>query len=78
MLTSHLMKAMRPARMSWGKAIKERVSASSNMLAQIKSLKTMGLISYMSTSIQNLRVAELDVSRKFRVALIRILTTGKS
>ncbi|ETS74059.1 hypothetical protein PFICI_13925 [Pestalotiopsis fici W106-1] len=77
MLTSQLMKAMRPARMSWGKAIKERVSASSNMLAQIKSLKTMGLTSYMSTSIQNLRVAELDVSRKFRLALIRILTTGR-
>jgi len=71
------MKAMRPARMIWGKAIKERVSASSNMLAQIKSLKMMGLTDYMSKSIQDLRVHELNVSRKFRLALIRILTTGK-
>ncbi|KAI1857175.1 uncharacterized protein JN550_013412 [Neoarthrinium moseri] len=77
LITSRLMKAMRPARMIWGKAIKERVSASSAMLAQIKSLKMMGLTHYISRSIQNLRVHELDVSRKFRLALIRILTTGR-
>jgi len=71
------MKAMGPARMIWGKAIKQRVSASSNMLAQIKSLKMMGLTDYISKSIQDLRIQELDVSRKFRLALIRILTTGK-
>ncbi|KAL3417374.1 Canalicular multispecific organic anion transporter 1-like protein 1 [Phlyctema vagabunda] len=47
------------------------------MLAQIKSLKMMGLTDYISKSIQDFRVHELDVSRKFRLALIRVLTTGR-
>lgn len=75
-LTSRLMRAMGPARMIWSKGIQKRVSAASNMLGHIKGLKMMGLTSYMATTIQNLRCNELEVSKKFRLALIRILTTS--
>ncbi|KAF6835949.1 ABC multidrug transporter [Colletotrichum plurivorum] len=75
-LTSRLMRAMGPARMIWSKGIQKRVSATSNMLGHMKGLKMMGLTGYMATTIQNLRCNELEVSKKFRLALIRVLTTS--
>ncbi|KAK1991372.1 putative multidrug resistance protein MDR [Colletotrichum falcatum] len=75
-LTSRLIRAMGPARMVWSKGVQKRVSATSNMLGHIKGLKIMGLTGYMATAIQTLRCNELEVSKKFRLALIRILTTS--
>ncbi|KAK9426251.1 putative ABC multidrug transporter [Seiridium unicorne] len=76
-LTSRLIRAMGPARMLWSKGIQKRVAEASRMLSQIKSLKITGLASYTADAIQNLRVKELVLSRKFRLALIRILTTSQ-
>ncbi|KAK6086716.1 hypothetical protein SCUP234_02236 [Seiridium cupressi] len=76
-LTSRLIRAMGPARMLWSKEIQKRVAEASRMLSQIKSLKVTGLASYTADAIQNLRVKELVLSRKFRLALIRILTTSQ-
>jgi ATP-binding cassette, subfamily C (CFTR/MRP), member 1 len=67
---------MGPARVIWNKGIQRRVTEAARMLAQIKSLKITGLAAHTAESIQNLRVKELAVSRKFRLALIRVLTTG--
>lgn len=47
------------------------------MLAQIKGLKMMGLTDYMSELIQNLRVAELECSKKFRMFIVRIILISK-
>ncbi|KAM0815312.1 putative ABC multidrug transporter [Seiridium cardinale] len=77
LLTSRLIRAMGPARMLWSKGIQKRVAEASRMLSQIKSLKITGLASYTADAIQNLRVKELVLSRKFRLALIRILTTSQ-
>ncbi|KAI0005802.1 P-loop containing nucleoside triphosphate hydrolase protein [Xylariaceae sp. FL0662B] len=77
LLTSRLIRAMGPARMIWNKGIQKRVAEASRMLAQIKSLKITGLITYTADSVQSLRVKELLLSRKFRRALIRVLTTGQ-
>lgn len=47
------------------------------MLAQIKGLKMMGLTDYMSELIQNLRVTELECSKKFRMFIVRIILISK-
>jgi hypothetical protein len=57
--------------------VEKRVSMTSSMLAQIKGLKMMGLTDYMSELIQNLRVAELECSKKFRMFIVRIILISK-
>jgi len=47
------------------------------MLAQIKGIKIMGLTDYVAKLVQNLRVRELNLSKKFRAYIIRILVIGK-
>ncbi|KAK1565943.1 P-loop containing nucleoside triphosphate hydrolase protein [Colletotrichum navitas] len=61
------------ARMMWNKGVEERVSTTSSMLAQIKGIKMMGLIDYLATMVQQLRIAELDMSKKFRMFIVRII-----
>ncbi|RDW58714.1 hypothetical protein BP6252_13190 [Coleophoma cylindrospora] len=58
---------------SWIEAIQTRVGATATMLGAMKSAKMSGLIDRLSTNIQNLRVAEIHASRKFRVLLIIVL-----
>ncbi|KAH0437695.1 ABC multidrug transporter [Colletotrichum camelliae] len=42
-------------------------------LAQIKGIKMMGLTDYFAAMVQQLRVAELDMSKKFRMFIVRII-----
>lgn len=47
------------------------------MLAQIKGIKMMGLTDYVSDLIQRLRVTELNLSKRFRMIIVRIILIGK-
>ncbi|KAF9882288.1 ABC multidrug transporter [Colletotrichum karsti] len=62
-----------PARMAWNEGVQERVSITSSMLSQIKGVKMMGLANYFAKTVQHLRVKELDMSKKFRVFIVRII-----
>ncbi|EQB45813.1 ABC transporter [Colletotrichum gloeosporioides Cg-14] len=72
-ITERATDGIGPARMMWNKGVQERVSTTSSMLAQIKGIKMMGLTDYFATMVQKLRVAELDMSKKFRMFIVRII-----
>ncbi|KAF6821893.1 ABC multidrug transporter [Colletotrichum plurivorum] len=62
-----------PARMVWNEGVQQRVSTTSSMLAQIKQIKMMGLTDYFADLVHKLRVSELDMSKKFRLFIVRII-----
>ncbi|KAM3547048.1 hypothetical protein ARSEF1564_000089 [Beauveria bassiana] len=59
-------KNMASARTIWNQKVETRVAATSNILAQFKSIKAMGLTEAMSTYLQEKRVDELASSLKER------------
>ncbi|KAK0715060.1 P-loop containing nucleoside triphosphate hydrolase protein [Lasiosphaeris hirsuta] len=69
-LTERFSGKMIPAQIAWNQAIQKRVSSSSKMLAQMKGIKIMGLASYFSTYIQDLRQGEIELSKKMRLLMV--------
>ncbi|OAA51141.1 Vacuolar metal resistance and drug detoxification protein [Beauveria brongniartii RCEF 3172] len=57
---------MPSARTIWNEKVETRVAATSNVLAQLKSIKAMGLTEAMSTYLQEKRIDELATSLKER------------
>lgn len=74
--TNYATDGIGPARGMWNKAVQKRVSITSSMLSQTKGLKMMGLTDYIAELIQNLRASELELSKKFRAFIIRIVVIG--
>ncbi|KAJ6781135.1 hypothetical protein PWT90_04854 [Aphanocladium album] len=62
----YLGRAMTKARAAWNKDIEVRVAATSNILAQIKSVKSMGLSEVMVHYLQQKRVTEIETSMQER------------
>ncbi|KAJ3496793.1 hypothetical protein NLG97_g2397 [Lecanicillium saksenae] len=62
----YLGRAMTKARGVWNKEIEGRVAATSNVLAQIKSIKSMGLSKVMLHHLQQKRVVEIEKSMQDR------------
>lgn len=60
---------MGPAKVEWSKGVQKRVHITSSLLAQIKSIKMMGLSEYMRDTIQGLRTTEVEFSKKYRVLI---------
>jgi len=54
----------------WLEAIERRITATTAMLSAMKGVKMCGLTSTLSKTIQDLRVEEMRISRKFRKLLI--------
>lgn len=54
----------------WLEAIERRISATSAMLNSMKGVKMCGLTDVLRDDLQQLRVDELDISKKFRRLLI--------
>ena len=54
----------------WLEAIEKRITATTAMLSAMKGVKMCGLTETLSKSLQDLRVDELRISRKFRKLLI--------
>lgn len=50
----------------WLEAIQERVNFSSEILGSMANVKMLGLTEKMTTVIQELRVRELNLSKRFR------------
>jgi len=54
----------------WLEAIEKRITATTAMLQSMKGVKMGGLTETLSKTIQDLRVEELQISKKFRKLLI--------
>ncbi|KAJ5702452.1 ATP-binding cassette transporter [Penicillium malachiteum] len=65
-----LSSRMGQAQGQWVERVQSRVSMTSNMLRDIKSVKMLGLSGVMYTAITKLRQAELETSKRFRNFLI--------
>lgn len=54
----------------WLEAIERRIAATNAMLNSIKGVKMCGLTDVLREDLQQLRVDELNISKKFRKLLI--------
>jgi ATP-binding cassette, subfamily C (CFTR/MRP), member 1 len=61
----------------WLEAIERRINATTSMLGAMKSVKMCGLTEVLSSNLQNLRLEEIRISRKFRRLLIWNLGFGE-
>ncbi|OBT61047.1 hypothetical protein VE03_09160 [Pseudogymnoascus sp. 23342-1-I1] len=66
LISTQLSKRMGPNQALWNKAVQHRVTVTSTALGSIKGIKLMGLTEHMAHQIQDLRVAELELSKAFR------------
>ncbi|KAL7941848.1 P-loop containing nucleoside triphosphate hydrolase protein [Trichoderma barbatum] len=72
-----LSKRMGPAMKSWNVAIQARISTTSGILRHVKQFKILGTVSSWLSSIQALRVAELNRSKKIRTFIAYMNMLGK-
>lgn len=61
----------------WLEAIEKRISATTAMLDSMKGIKMCGLKQTLFENLQNLRVEELQISKKFRKLLIWNMALGE-
>lgn len=54
----------------WLEAIERRIAATTAMLSSMKGVKMSGLTDVLRDDLQQLRIKELDISKKFRKLLI--------
>lgn len=68
---------MGPTRMIWNRAVQKRVAVTSETLSQMKGIKMLGLTDRLSGLVQDLRDAELDFSKQFRLLIVWINMIGE-
>ncbi|OAA64056.1 Vacuolar metal resistance and drug detoxification protein [Cordyceps fumosorosea ARSEF 2679] len=79
--TYYTSKKMQGARTIWNEKIQSRVASTSNILAQLKSIKAMGLTTAISNFLQGKRQSEIDTSmseRNARVFIFAIYAFGNT
>lgn len=54
----------------WLEAIERRIAATAAMLSSMKGVKMCGLTDVLRDDLQDLRIQELEISKKFRRLLI--------
>lgn len=60
--------------MQWNEAVQTRIDVTARTLGQMKELKLLGLTDKLTTLIQKLRAAEIQISTKYRIKLMTILS----
>ncbi|KAK2593184.1 hypothetical protein QQS21_009113 [Conoideocrella luteorostrata] len=70
-------KRLSPARVQWNKAVQQRVATTSSILAQVKSIRMIGLKSVAMDIIQSLRESEMAFSKDFRVLFVILKSAGE-
>jgi ATP-binding cassette subfamily C (CFTR/MRP) protein 1 len=60
------------------KAVQSRVGATTDVIGSIRGVKMTGLTDKVSEQIQDLRIFELDESKRFRMAQITNIILGMS
>lgn len=77
-LNEKVASGMFNSRIAWNEGVERRVSATSSMLHQIKSIKMMGLAEYFRLHIKELRENEIRMSKAFRLRIVWSQMLGKS
>lgn len=62
--------------MAWNNEIEHRVSITSDMLQQIKTIKMVGLAPSVSDLVQDLRHSEMEQSKPFRILFTIMQASG--
>lgn len=65
------------ARRLWNEKIEARVAATSNVLAQLKSIKVAGLAALMTQRLKDLQSEEMKISLKERRMRVILQAIGK-
>lgn len=60
--------------MQWNEAVQTRIDVTARTLGQMKELKLLGLTDKLTTLIQKLRATEIQISTKYRIKLMMILS----
>ncbi|KAI1453921.1 ABC transporter [Annulohypoxylon moriforme] len=68
--TSKVSIGARTAQVQWVEKVQERLKVTSNFLSNMKAVKMLGLSSIMSSTIQKLRMDEVNTSKAFRKLLV--------
>ncbi|KAK4863967.1 hypothetical protein LT330_010322 [Penicillium expansum] len=76
--SAQVAKVIRPRQREWMQAIQKRVGATTQVLGSIKSMKMLGLAAKMTDIVQDLRVTELQKSKKFRKVQITNIILGNA
>ena len=69
-------KQIRPRQRQWMQAVQKRLSSTSDALGSIGGMKMLGLTAMITKIIQDLRVQELNRSKRFRYVQIVNITLG--
>lgn len=69
---------MGPAMMAWMKGIQTRVSTTSSIISSMKEVKMLGTSSTWLETVQDLRIHELDLSKKFRMLTVYMNLLGNT
>lgn len=77
MASFYTTKRMAAARTTWNAKIESRVSITSNILAQLKSIKMMGLEKVVANYIQSCRAGEIKESRNERKSRVLVYAICK-
>lgn len=73
-----MAKNLKTKQRNWNIATQKRIAMTSSMLSSVKSLKMLGMIAYIETFIQNLRLQELEMSKKVRWMMVAYNASGMS
>ncbi|KAI0886932.1 ABC transporter [Annulohypoxylon maeteangense] len=68
--TSKVSMGARTAQVQWIEKVQERLKVTSNFLGNMKAVKMLGLSSVMSSTLQKLRMDEVNTSKAFRKLLV--------
>lgn len=76
-LTTLISRRFPKRQAAWMQAVRQRVGFTSNYLNTIKAVKMLGLSEQVSTTIQELRVRELNLQKKFRHSMVSMNLVGE-
>jgi hypothetical protein len=76
-LTGLISKTFPKRQAAWMQAVRQRVAFTSKYLDTIKAVKMLGFSEQVSGTVQDLRVRELNLQKKFRHSMIMMNLVGK-
>jgi ATP-binding cassette, subfamily C (CFTR/MRP), member 1 len=75
-LTGLISKTFPRRQKAWMQAVRDRVAFTSNYLETIKAVKMLGLSEQVSSIVQQFRVEELNLQKKFRHSMVAMNLVG--
>lgn len=76
-MTGLISKTFPKRQAAWMLAVRQRIAFTSKYLSTIKAVKMLGLSEQVSAIVQELRVQELNLQKKFRYSMVMMNLVGK-